>query len=224
MSDLVLYSYFRSSASYRVRIALYTKGLRFSYRPVHLLNNGGEQNSATYRGLNPAGEVPTLVHKNNVISQSMAIIQYLDDQFPECSLTTGTPLHKAKLLQFCEGINCTQPYQNLKTLQYLEKTFKIPDSEKQNWLNFWLQRNLEISESMLSHYSGKFCFGDQVSIADCFLMPQLFAAARFKVIDNDYSDKYPNIYRVSKNCSELESFKLAHPYCQPDTPDEFKTK
>lgn len=222
MSDLVLYSYFRSSASYRARIALHIKGLDFDYKPVHLLNNGGEQNSQQYRDLNPAGEVPTLVHKNNVISQSMAIIQYLDQIFPENSLTAGTPLHQAKMIQFCEGINCTQPYQNLKTLQYLEGSLKINEEQKQAWLTFWLTRNLESSEKILSETSGAFCFGDQASIADCFLIPQLFAANRFKVIGENFRDRFPTVFRISENCKTHPAFIKAHPFRQPDTPSELK--
>ncbi len=222
MSDLVLYNYFRSSASYRARLALSIKGLDYVYKPVHLLNNGGEQNSQQYRDLNPAGEVPTLIHKNNVISQSMAIIQYLDHVFPFNSLTAGTPFHQAKMIQFCEGINCTQPYQNLKTLQYLEGNLKITAEQKQSWLNFWLTRNLDSSEKILSETAGDYCFGDQPSIADCFLIPQLFSAARFNVIEENIKERYPIISRISENCKNHPAFIKAHPLRQPDTPSELK--
>lgn len=218
MSDLVLYSYFRSSASYRVRIALHHKGLQFEYKPVHLLNNGGEQNASQYRDLNPAGEVPTLVHKSNVISQSMAILQYLDECFPTETLFSKDAYQKAKIIQFCEGINCTQPYQNLKTLQFLEKEMQVSEEKKKLWLNSWLGRNLEASEKFLQKTAGKFCFGDKVTAADCFLMPQLFTANRFGI----HFDQYINISKVAKNCSDLPAFKAAHPFTQPDTPDELK--
>jgi maleylacetoacetate isomerase len=222
MSDLVLYSYFRSSASYRARIALHTKGLDFVYKPVHLLNNGGEQNSPQYRDLNPSGEVPTLVHKNHTLSQSMSIILYLDECFPRTQLLSADSYQRARMIQFCEGINCTQPYQNLRTLQYLENSLKISEDQKQNWLNFWLQRNLESSEKILSQTAGQFCFGDSISIADCFLVPQIFSAQRFKVISENWSQQYPHLFRVNSNCLKLESVQKAHPFRQPDTPEDMK--
>ena len=145
MSDLVLYNYFRSSASYRVRIALHHKRLPFEYKAVHLLNNGGEQNTAEYKNLNPAGEVPTLVHNGKALSQSMAILQYLDEVFPQHPLFPKDPFQKAKVIQFCEGINCTQPYQNLRTTQVLEKDFQFSSEQKDKWMNYWLGRNFESS-------------------------------------------------------------------------------
>ncbi len=219
MSDLVLYNYFRSSASYRVRIGLHQKQLAFEYKAVHLLNNGGEQNSADYKSLNPAAEVPTLIHGDAVLSQSMAILQYLDDVFPQHPLFPKDPFAKAKVIQFCEGINCTQPYQNLRTLQFLEKKFQFSEAQKDQWLQEWLGRNLESSEKILQKTAGQFCFGDQVTAADAFLMPQLFTTQRFKI---DLS-KYPTILKIQKNCSEHTAFQNAHPFRQPDTPAEMRT-
>jgi len=218
MSDLVLYNYFRSSASYRVRIGLYVKGLEFEYKPVHLLNNGGEQNKTEYKALNPAAEVPTLIHNNRSLSQSIAILQYLDEVYPQHLLFPKDPFQKAKVFQFCEGINCTQPYQNLRTLQFLEKEFQFTDVQKNKWLQEWIGRNLEASEILLQNTAGKFCFGDHVTAAETFLIPQLFTAKRFNV---DYS-QYPTIVRIQNTCENLEAFQKAHPLNQPDTPADLK--
>ena len=213
MSDLVLYNYFRSSTSYRARIALHWKELSFQYRPVHLLNNGGEQHSAEYRKLNPTGEVPTLIHNGFTIGQSMAIIQYLDEVFPEKPLFPKNPGLKAQVLQFCENINCTHPYQNLKTIQFLEKNFKITPEQKNQWIQNWLDQCFISLESSLKNQSGKFCFGDNLTAADAFLIPQLFSAQRFQVpIDN-----YPLIQKIQKNCLEQEAIQKAHPTNQIDS-------
>lgn len=213
MSDLVLYNYFRSSTSYRARIALHFKELSFEYRPVHLLNNGGEQHKPEYRNLNPAGEVPTLIHGKHVIGQSMAIIQYLDEAFPEKSLFPKDPASKAKVLQFCENINCTHPYQNLKTLQYLEKNFQITADQKTAWVQHWMHQCFTTLEKTLQQTSGKFCFSDQFTAADAFLIPQLFSAQRFQVT----TEKYPTIEKIQKNCESLNWIIKAHPKNQIDS-------
>ncbi len=218
MSDLALYGYFRSSASYRVRIGLHLKGLPFRYEAVHLLNQGGEQNTAQYKSLNPAAEVPTLIHQGQHLSQSMAILLYLDEVFPAKPLFPKDSFAKAKVIQFCEGINCTQPYQNLRTLQFLENNYQFDQTQKDLWLQHWMGRNLESSEKLLESSAGTYCFGDQVTAADLFLIPQLFAANRFGVD----SKKFPLISKIEENCQKLEAFQQAHPFAQPDTPAELR--
>jgi maleylacetoacetate isomerase len=219
MSDLVLYSYFRSSCSYRVRIGLELKGLPYEYKAVHLLNNGGEQNTPQYKSLNPTAEVPALVHEGRVIGQSMAILLYLDEAFANPSpLFSKDPYQKALMLQFCEGINCAQPLQNLRTLQFLEKSFAFTAHQKDLWLQEWIGRNLQSSEEILCKTAGHFCFGDSPSVADAFLIPQLFTATRFNVS----FQKFPTISKVHQNCESLEAFRKAHPFRQPDTPDEMR--
>jgi maleylacetoacetate isomerase len=218
MSDLVLYNYFRSSASYRVRIALHWKGLAFKYEPIHLLNDGGEQHKPQYRALNPAGEVPTLIHGKRVISQSLAILQYLDEVFTPKPLFPSEAYQKAQIWQFCEIINCTQPLQNLKVLQYLEAQVKISPEMKTDWLNRWVGDCLVTCEKILSAHSGNYCFGDQVSAADVFLIPQLFVVKRFEIDIKPY----PNIQKVQKNCESLDAFLRGHPFRQPDTPPELR--
>lgn len=218
MSDLALYNYFRSSASYRARIGLHQKGLSFEYKAVHLLNNGGEQNDPQYKSLNPAAEVPTLIHGSVTLSQSMAILLYLDDVFPQQPLFPKDPYTKAKVIQFCEGINCTQPYQNLRTLQYLEREFQFPETQRHKWAQHWINRNLESSEKILEKTSGKFCFGNEITAADAFLIPQLFAARRFHA----NIESFPTISKIEKNCLEQPAFQKAHPSKQPDTPAEMR--
>ncbi len=218
MSNFVLYNYFRSSASFRVRIGMYWKQLPFEYKAVHLLKDGGEQHQANYKVLNPAGEVPTLVHGSVVISQSLAILQYLDQVHPSAPLFSTQPQLRAHVWQFCESINCAQPLQNLKVMQYLESEMKVEKSAVQTWTRHWITSNLEVCEKVLKIHSGRYSFGDKVSAADLFLIPQLFVVKRFEI---DCSP-YPNIQKVQKNCEALKAFQEAHPFRQPDTPAELK--
>lgn len=213
-NNLILYNYFRSSTSYRARIALHWKGLDFEYRPVHLLNQGGEQFFSEYRELNAAGEVPTLVHGDRVIGQSMAILQYLDEVFPQKPLFPKDSYQKAKILQFCEGINCVHSLQNLKVLQYLEKEFDAHTEKKELWLREWLGRNFEASEKSITQIAGTFCFGSEVTAAECFLIPQMVSAQRF-LVD---TDRYPTLTRVYESAMKLTAFIKAHPSQQIDTP------
>lgn len=215
---LILFNYFRSSTSYRARIALHWKGLDFDYKPVHLLNNGGEQHLAEYRQLNPAGEVPTLMHGQRVIAQSMAIIQYLDEVFPQQALFPKEAFQKAKVFQFCENINCGHSVHNLKVLSFLEKEFGADQGKKDLWLKEWMGRVFESSEKLLSQTAGKHCFGDTVTAADVFLVPHVFSAARFNVD----TSKYSTITRVCENALKLEAFIKAHPMKQIDTPADLK--
>ncbi|MBX2996770.1 MAG: maleylacetoacetate isomerase [Bdellovibrionaceae bacterium] len=214
MTEFVLYSYFRSSASYRVRCALHLKGLKFDYKAVHLLNNGGEQHQAAYRDINPGREVPSLIHNGRVIGQSMAILEYLDDVAAGPRLFPNDPYQKSLVRQFCENINCVQPLQNLRTVQFLTGDLGLPETLKQRWLDEWLGRSFETLETLLQKHSGTHCFGDQVGAADCFLVPQIFAAKRMNV---DLS-RYTNVLRVAQAAEALPAFQAAHPSRQPDTP------
>lgn len=219
MSDFVLYNYFRSSTSYRVRIALHHKGLSFEYIPVHLLSNGGEQHKAQYRSLNPIGEVPTLVHKGQAIAQSMCIIEYLDEVVPQKNLFPKDPFKKSKVRQVCENINCSiHPLQNLKTLQFLEKEFGFDQDKKNKWTHEWIDRGLIATEKILQDSAGRFAFGDDMTAADLFIVPQLFSADRFGVNIRNYS----LLYRLFEECNKQDAFFKAHPYRQMDTPADLK--
>lgn len=222
MKNLALYNYFRSSTSYRVRIALELKGLQYDYKPVHLLNNGGEQHSEAYRKLNPIGGVPTLVHADKAISQSFAIIEYLDDAFPETTpLFPEDPYLKAKIRQFCETINADiHPLQNLKVTKYLEQELKVTAEQKSQWLKKWIGEGLEAAEKMIAPYSGSYCFGDNITAADLFLIPQLFASQRFEV---DIT-QFKILSKINETCLDAEAFINAHPMRQPDTPEELRLK
>lgn len=211
--QLLLYSYFRSSASYRVRIALFLKKMPFKYMPVHLLKDGGEQFSVEYKQLNPLAQVPCLIHNNVPISQSMAIIQYLDDICPDPLLWPRTPTHRAVVTQICEAINSgIQPLQNLSLLGKLTSEFHSTPEQNAKWIQHWNQIGLTAIESLLKKTSGQFCVGDKVTAADCFLIPQVFSAKRFGV---DLS-AYPNILKINENALALEEFQAASPERQPD--------
>lgn len=220
MSDLKLYNYFRSSTSFRVRIALEIKQLSYEYVAIHLLNDGGEQNKAEYRKLNPMGGVPTFEHKNFLLAQSDAIIEYLDEAFPLTHRLFPNDIHqKAKVREFCQIINADiHSYGNLKTLQYLEKNFSATDETKNKWVQDWFTQGLHACETHLQKSSGQYCFADTLTAADCFLVPLVFTANRFKV---DLSN-FKTISKVNENCLKLSAFQKAHPYRQPDTPQDLK--
>lgn len=221
MAQLKLYNYFRSSTSYRARIALHLKKLDFEYKPIHLLNNGGEQHSAEYRALNPVGGVPTLIDGDQVISQSFAIIEYLDEAFLQTyQLLPKDPYLRAKVRQVCENINADiHPLQNLKVMQYLEKKHGYTQEQKEEWSQKWIHEGLSATEKILEKTAGTYAFGENVTAADLFIVPQLFSSERFKV---DIS-KYSLLSRINANCAKLEAFQKAHPFKQVDTPAEMRT-
>jgi maleylacetoacetate isomerase len=219
MSQVILHNYFRSSTSYRVRIALNLKNIEFKYVPVHLLNNGGEQFSPNYKAINPMSEVPTIEHDGLVIGQSVAIIEYLEELFPSPSLFPKDAQKRAKIRQFCENINSfMHPLSNLKVLKYLEENHGYDQKQKEAWINFWYQKGLVALESWLQKNMGQFSFGDQVSVADCFLIPLVFTSERFNV---DLSP-YKNIMTINSRCLKLDAFKSAHPFRQVDTPADLR--
>jgi len=230
MNRLVLYNYFRSSTSFRVRIALELKKLIYEYKPIHLLNNGGEQHSSEYKSLNPMGGVPTLVHvtqngDRKIIAQSLAIIEYLDEVFRDNHpLYPQDPYQKALIRQFCEIINAdTHSYGNLRTLQYLEKNFNVTEEQKNNWIHHWILIGLQACEDFLTLHNKNsshllFCFGEEITAADLVLIPQIVTAQRFKVPLHSL----PTIMKIFNNCMEIDAFKKAHPFRQIDTPDELR--
>jgi maleylpyruvate isomerase len=212
-TTFALYSYFRSSASYRVRIALYLKGLQFEYRPVHLLKDGGEQFSAEYKRLNPMSQVPCLIHNDRPISQSMAIMDYLDNITQQPRLFPAEPFDRAMVIQICEAFNSgIQPLQNTSVTTALEKTYGLTTAQRTEWIQHWNQKGLTGVEEILKKTAGEFCLGNQVTAADCFLVPQIFSAKRFGV---DLTP-YPTIRRIDEAATRLEAFQRAEPSRQPD--------
>ncbi len=218
MSSIVLYNYFRSSTSYRVRIALHLKGLTFDYHAINLLK--GEQHSEEYLKLNPLGGVPTLVHDGKIIPDSVAIIEYLDQVHPNPSLLPRDAYLAARARQACQIINSSMhPMGNLKLMQYLDKNFGVSSvDQKEAWLKHWLSQGLSALEITAKDFSGKYFFGDSITMADLFLVPQIFSCQRFNV---DLTP-YPTLTKVSDNCLLHEAFQKAHPGRQIDTPDELK--
>lgn len=217
MSSLVLYNYFRSSTSYRVRLALHLKNLPFEYIPVNLLK--GEQHSPEYRKINPLGGVPTLIHEGKIIPESFAIIEYLDEVFPQSPLFPKDAYLRARIRQFCEVINSfMHPMGNLKTLQYLEKNHGYSQDQKEQWVQHWAHQGLDVLEKTLEEFAGTYSFGESITTADVFLVPQILTCQRFKVDIN----KYPTLMKINENCLNIEAFKKAHPFRQVDTPAEFK--
>ncbi len=209
-----LYDYYRSSSCYRVRIALNYKGIEYAYRAVDLTK--AVQHEASYADLNPMKEIPSIVtEKGEVIAQSVAICLWLDRTYKSKSLFPEDALGMSQVLQFCENINAgIHPIQNLKVRQELTKQFNATPADVEKWCAYWIERGFQSLEKSLSKTSGKFAFGDSVTAADMFLVPQVYNARRYKL---DLTP-FPNIVNVDKNANELEAFKKAHPTLQPDTP------
>lgn len=208
-----LYSYFRSSSAYRVRIALNVKLVPYTIIPVHLLKNGGEQYSETYKKVNPSAQVPTLLDAERTIGQSMAILEYLEEEFPRPPLLPTSTYERALVRQMCEVINSgIQPLQNLSVTHYLSNTLKITEEQKNQWLQLWMLRGFESLETLLQKHAGHYSFGNQISLADCCLVPQVFSAKRFNV---DLTP-FPKTLEVYKSCMQLTDFIKASPEKQPD--------
>ena len=215
--EFTLYTYFRSSTSYRVRIALHLKGLPFTPKAIHLLEDGGQQHSLSYRELNPAAEVPTLVHNGKVLSQSLPIIEYLDELFPQPSLFSTNAYDRARIRQICEHINCgIHPIANLKVQQYLTKEFSLSEEQKNQWVKHWIQQGMQALESLLTQTAGTYAYGNNLTAADLFVVPQVFSSKRFGV----NLDAFPTIARVYETAMKMDAFNKAHPHVQPDTPSE----
>jgi len=210
-----LYTYWRSSAAYRVRIALNLKSLPYVTHAINLIKDGGEQYSAQYRGVNPQSRVPTLVHDGQRFAQSLAIIEYLDETFPGTRLIPKDPVDRARVRMLSQIIACDiQPMQNTSTTRYLKERLKLDDAAVSEWVREWVTRGLDAFNAHLEHdhLSGKFCHGDSPTMADCCLVPQLYAADRFGVP----ATKYPRLALIAENCSQMAAFQHAHPSRQTD--------
>lgn len=209
---MILYNYYRSSASYRVRLALHFKEIPFEYRAIHLLNQ--EQKTAEFQVLNPLSQVPCLIDGSLALTQSMAIIEYLDSKKNRPLLIPADGAAKYKIKEFCEIINCTQPLQNLSVLQYLESELHCTPMQKQEWLQRWLQPSFKAIDQWLSQHAGQFCYHDTFTLADCFLLPQIYTAQRFQIS----MDEHKHINQLLQQYPECSWVQLAHPSNQLDTP------
>lgn len=210
-----LYSYFRSSAAYRVRIALNLKGLPYEYEPVHLLRGGGEQLTPEYRRIGPDGIVPALVDGDLVLQQSLAIIEYLEETHPTPALLPSAPGDRAYVRAIALQIACEiHPLNNLRVLKYLKHTLNVADEAKDAWYRHWVTNGFDVLEPRLASDSrtGTFVYGDTPTMADLALVPQVFNAQRFNV---DMSP-YPTIQRIYDEALRHDAFVRASPERQPD--------
>jgi maleylacetoacetate isomerase len=210
----ILYSYFRSSAAYRVRIALNLKNISYDMKYIHLLKNGGEQNQTEFTRLNPMQQVPFFIDGDVQIAQSMAIIDYIDQKWHDgIKLFPHNKADRARVMEYCELINSgVQPLIGLEMGKQLVKQFRISEEQKKSWMQFWIQKGFHALEIRLQDTAGNYCSGNHITAADCFLMPQIFGALRNDV---DLSI-YPNILRIHKNLTAVDAFAKAHPDQQLD--------
>ena len=210
-----LYDYFRSSAAYRVRIGLNLKGLAYESIPVHLTRGGGEQLQPAFRAVNPGALVPALQDGEAVITQSLAILEYLDETHPMAPLMPRDALGRARVRALALSIACDiHPLDNLRVLRYLVKQGGLSEEAKNAWYVHWIQEGFGALEALLSGSgdTGRFCHGDTPTIADCLLVPQVFNASRFGI---DLTP-YPTIMRIDAACQNVPAFAAAHPSKQPD--------
>ncbi len=212
---LRLYTYFRSSAAYRVRIALNLKGLAHEAVPIHLLRDGGQQNQPAYRALSPLGTVPALQTGGATLTQSLAIIEYLDETHPLPPLLPPSAEDRARVRALGQTIACDiHPVNNLRVLQYLGEHFAASQQQKDAWYRHWVNTGLLAVERLLATHpaTGVFCHGDTPTLADCCLAPQVFNARRFDCP----LDAMPTIRRIVAACEALPAFRNAAPDMQPD--------
>ncbi|MDA8258867.1 MAG: maleylacetoacetate isomerase [Betaproteobacteria bacterium] len=210
-----LYNYFRSSASFRVRIALALKGLDYQYVSVHLLKDGGQQFATAFRALNPAALVPVLDDEGTVLTQSLAIIEYLDETRPQPPLLPQDAAGRARVRAIALAIACEiHPLNNLRVLGYLNKALGVSEEQRNAWYRHWVETGLAAVEAMLANdpRTGACCHGDIPTLADVCLVPQIFNAQRFKA----RLDHVPTVMRIHEHCLTLPAFAKSVPALQPD--------
>lgn len=213
---MILYSYFRSSAAYRVRIGLNLKGLDYQIRPVHLLKDGGQQHQPDYVQVNPVQLLPALDDDGLIITQSLAILEYLDERYPELPLLPKALADRAWARSMAQTVACDiHPLNNLRVLQYLKNDLHVQEDARNQWYRHWVSVGLEGLEALVLRHGKKgqaFIFGDLPSIAEICLIPQMFNARRF---DIDLT-AFPRLLAIEEKCLELSAFQEAAPDRQPD--------
>ncbi|MFV0544080.1 MAG: maleylacetoacetate isomerase [Marinicella pacifica] len=216
MSKLTLYSYWRSTAAYRVRIALNLKGLSYETKAIHLVKDGGEQHSDAYRGVNPQGLVPSLVTaEGDVITQSMAIMEYLDELQPEPALLPENPVTRAQCRAAAQTIaSDIHPLDNLRVLQYLKKQGWQQD-QVDDWYAHWIHQGFQALEQQVGTGTTDYMHADHPCISDICLVAQIYNANRFDVPLDDY----PRLTEINRRCLVLNEFANAAPEQQPDAPE-----
>jgi len=206
-----LYNYFRSSASYRVRIALALKGLGYDYKSVHIAKN--EQFTESYAAVSASRLVPLLRDGEHTLTQSLAIIEYLDETHPEPPLLPEAPHARARVRALALDIACEiHPLNNLRVLRYLVRDLKVADADKDRWYRHWVETGLEVVERQLAAQPARYCHGDAPTLADCCLVPQIFNAQRFKC----RTEHVPHVMRVFEACMALPAFARTQPSECPD--------
>ena len=212
-----LYGYFRSSSSWRVRLALAVKGVAYDHAPVNLLK--GEHLAFDYGVVSPLHAVPALVIDGHTLTESMAIIEYLEETRPEPALLPHHPALRAKVREICQLVAADiQPLQNLRVLKHVDETFQVGGEGKKAWAAHWIDRGFTALEKILEDVAGECCVGDHLTMADLFLVPQVYSANRFGV----ELGKFPTIARVEAALSKRPEFEAAHPSKQPDCPAELR--
>lgn len=209
-----LYTYYRSSAAYRVRIALNLKGIAYIPEPVNLLE--AQQKGTQYRASNPQGLVPALeLDDGNVISQSTAILEWLEETRPHPALLPQDPLARSEVRSMVNHIACDiHPLNNLSILVYLQQSLGADQQQVDWWYSHWINRGFAGIELVAREGNGMYCLGEAPGMADCYLIPQVYNALRFNVDVN----AYPAILSIYHHCNSLDAFRLAHPDQQPDNP------
>ncbi|MDP6969566.1 MAG: maleylacetoacetate isomerase [Gammaproteobacteria bacterium] len=211
-----LYTYWRSSAAYRVRIGLALKRQEYKSIPTHLLRNGGEHRAEQYATINPQMLIPALaLSENQILTQSLAILEYLDETYPEPAFYPVPPIERARARAFVHSIAMDiHPINNLRVLKYLKDSLDVTDEQQKNWYQHWINTGFRAAESQLvgRHKASLFCFADAPGMADIFLVPQVYNALRFEV---DLTP-YPNIRQIYNACMSLTSFASSQPETQPD--------
>ena len=212
---LKLYTYWRSSAAFRVRIALNLKRLDYESVPKHLLRDGGEQRNSDYLALNPQGLVPALDHDGSLVTQSLAICEYLEEVYPEPRLLPGDAVARAGIRAMALAVACDiHPLNNLRVMQYLRGELRQDDDAVNRWARHWIARGFEALEQFIARHSadGLHCYGPGVTLADVFLLPQVFNARR---VELDLAP-FPRLAAVAAHLEGLPAFDAARPERQPD--------
>jgi maleylpyruvate isomerase len=210
-----LYTFFRSSASYRVRIALNLKGVAYEQVPIHLRRAGGEQFAASYKAINPQALVPSLEDNGRFLTQSLAILEYLEERFPKPPLLPADPADRAQVRGMALVVACEiHPIQNLRVLVYLKNNLQQSEEDLNRWARHWIDLGLSALEQMTSSIPNRshFCFGDTPTLADICLVPQLANARRFGC----NLSLYPTLLEIETTCNALPAFADAAPERQPD--------
>ncbi len=194
-------------------MALNLKGLAYRLEPVHLVRDGGQQFSADYTALNPQQLVPTLVHGDTVISQSMAMLEYLEDIAPSPALLPDEPARRAQVRAVAQAMACDiHPLNNLRVLKYLVKDLGLTEEAKLGWYRHWTESGLRAIEAIIEPHAGRYCFGNEITLADCCMVPQVYNAERFAC----NLDDMPIIRQVNQNLLALDAVKRASPGQQDD--------